>query len=171
MIKYMGMILIALSCTAGGFLFSERIKSRLKRIESFIRFFDYIVKHVEIYKYPLERIFADYSDDNLKSCGFLDKLAQNGRVNGLYANPWEISLEECRNEGLVFLKDEEFEIIKEFGSKLGSGHADEQICRMNLYRDKLRGLYEEEREKDLNTSKLYKISGGLVGILLCILMY
>ena len=101
----------------------------------------------------------------------MDKLAKNGRVNGLYANPWEISLEECRNEELVFFRDEEFEIIKEFGAKLGSGRADEQICHMNLYREKLYKLYEDERVKDLNASKLYKISGGLVGIFLCILLF
>jgi len=171
MIKYIGMILIMISCTAGGFLFSDRIKIRLKRIDSFIRFFDYIIKHIEVYKYPVERIFANYSDGNLKNCGFLDKLAQNGRVNGVYANPWEISLEECKAEGSIFLKGEEFDIIKEFGSKLGAGRAEEQIYHMNLYKDKLNKLYEDERGKELNTSKLYKIAGGLVGIFLCILLF
>jgi stage III sporulation protein AB len=171
MIKYIGMILIAVSCTAGGFFFSDRIKIRLKRIESFIQFFDYIIKHIEIYKYPVERIFADYTDGNLKTCGFLDKLAHNGRVNGVYANPWEISLEECRNEGHIFFKNEEFDIIKEFGSKLGAGRAEEQISHMNIYKDKLSSLYEEERERELNTSKLYKIAGGLVGAFLCILLF
>ncbi|MCL2096618.1 MAG: stage III sporulation protein AB [Oscillospiraceae bacterium] len=171
MIKYIGMILIALSCTAGGFLFSDRIKTRLKRIDGFIRFFDYIIKHIETYKYPVERIFADYSDGNLENCGFLDKLVKKGRVNGLYANPWEVSLEECKNEGNIFLKSEEFGIIKEFGSKLGSGRADEQIYHMNLYREKLNKLYEEEHDKELNTSKLCKIAGGLVGVFLCILLF
>ena len=171
MIKYIGMVLVAASCTAGGFVFSGRIRLRLKQIESFIKFFDYIIKYIDIYKYPVERIFAVYSDGNLQDCGFLEKLAKNGRVNGLYANPWETSLEECRTEGLVFFRDEEYEIIKEFGSKLGSGRADEQICHMNLYREKLSKLYEEEREKDLNASKLCKISGMLAGIFLCILLF
>jgi stage III sporulation protein AB len=171
MIKYIGMILIAISCTAGGFLFSNNIKSRLKQVESFIRFFDYIIKYIDIYKYPVEKIFTAYSDDVLEKCGFLDKLAKNGRVNGLYANTWEISLEECKNEGLVFFKDEEFNIIKEFGNKLGSGRADEQISHMNIYREKLNKLYEEEYTKGINQSKLYKISGGLLGIFICVLMF
>jgi len=177
MIKYIGMVLLAVSCTAGGFMFSDRIRLRLKQIESFLRFFDYIIKYIDTYKYPVERIFTDYSDSdsnstgNLKNCGFLDKLLKNGRVNGIYANPWEISLDECKTEGLIFLKDEEFEIIKEFGSKLGNGRADDQICRMNLYREKLSKLYEEVYAKEMNYSKLYKISGGLVGIFLCILMF
>ena len=173
MIKYIGMILIMISCTAGGFLFSDRIKTRLKRIESFINFFEYIIKHIETYKYPVEKIFANYSDSdaNLKSSGFLDKLVQNGRINGVYANPWELSLEECRAEGSIFLKGEEFDIIKEFGSKLGTGRAEEQIYHMTLYKNKLSGLYDEERGKDLNTSKLCKIAGGLIGIFLCILLF
>jgi len=170
MIKYTGMILIAVSCTAGGFLFSGNIKSRLKQIEGFIRFFDYIIKYIDIYKYPVEKIFAAYSDDVLENCGFLDKLAKNGRVNGLYMNPWEISLDECKNEGLIFFKDEEFDIIKGFGSKLGTGRADEQLYHMNLYSDRLNKLYEEEYTKEINRSKLYKISGGLVGIFICVLM-
>lgn len=170
MIKYVGMVLIAVSCTAGGILLSDRINLRLKQLESFILFFDYIIKYIDIYKYPVEKIFIGYSDNNLENCGFLNKLAKNGRINGLYANPWEISLEECKNEGLIFFKDEEFDIIKGFGSKLGNGRADEQICHMNLYREKLSRLYDEELDKEMNTSKLYKISGGLLGIFLCVLM-
>ena len=171
MLKYIGMIFIAVSCTAGGFFFSDRIKLRLNQTESFIRFFDYIIKHIDIYKYPVEKIFIGYSDDVLENCGFLYKLAKNGRVNGLFANPWENSLEECKNEGLIFFKDEEYEIIKEFGAKLGSGRADEQLNHMNLYRDKLNELYNKERDKETNTSKMYKISGGLLGIFLCVLMF
>ena len=175
MIKYIGMALLAISCTAGGFMFSDKIKLRLKQIESFLRFFDYIIKYIDTYKYPVERIFTDYSDSNsdknLKKCGFLDKLVKNGRVNGIYANPWEISLDECKSEGLIFLKDDEFEIIKKFGSKLGSCRADDQICHMNLRRDKLNKLYENEYAKEMNYSRLYKISGGLVGIFLCVLMF
>ena len=175
MIKYIGMVLLAISCTAGGFMFSDGIKLRLKLIESFLQFFDYIIKYIDISKYPVERIFINYSnlDSNgdLKSCGFLDKLLKNGRINGVFANPWEISLDECKNEKLIFLKDQEFEIVKEFGSKLGIGWADEQIRRMNLYREKLNKLYEEEYVKELNRSKLYKISGGLLGVFLCILMF
>jgi len=170
MIKYIGMILITVSCTAGGIVFSNNIRSKLKQIESFIRFFDYIIKYIDIYKYPVERIFTAYSDDVLENCGFLDKLAKNGRINGLYANPWEMSLEECKNERLVAFKNEEFEIIKEFGSKLGNGRADEQICHMNLYKEKLSKLYDEEYTKEINRSKLYKISGGLLGIFICVLM-
>jgi len=170
MLKYTGMILIAVSCTAGGFLFSNNIKLRLKQIESFICFFDYIIKYIDIYKYPVEKIFAAYSDDVLETCGFLDKLIKNGRVNGLYTNPWEISLGECKNGGLIFLKGEEYNIIKEFGAKLGAGRADEQIYHMNLYREKLGNLYEEEYTKEINRSKLYKISGGLAGIFICVLM-
>ena len=173
MIKYIGMVLIAVSCTAGGFMLSDRVKLRLKQIESFLRFFDYIIKYIDKYKYPVERIFKEYqdSDASLKNCGFLDKLLKNGRVNGVYANPWETSLEECKTEGLIFLKDDEFEIIKEFGAKLGRGRSDDQICHMNLHREKLGKLYEEEYVKETNTSKLYKISGGLVGIFLCVLMF
>jgi len=171
MVKYIGMIIVAVSCTAGGFLFSDRIKLRLNQIESFIRFFDYIIKYIDIYKYPVEKIFAGYSDEVLEKCGFLNKLAKNGRVNGLFSNPWEISLEECKNEGLIFFKDEEYAIIKGFGARLGSGRADEQLGHMNLYREKLSVLYNEERDKETNTSKMYKISGGLLGIFLCILIY
>ena len=171
MIKYIGMALIAVSCTAGGFLFSNKINLKLKQIESFICFFDYIIKHINIYKYPVEKIFAVYSDNNLENCGFLNKLAKNGRTNGIYTNPWEVSLEECKTEGLIFFTNEEYNIIKEFGSKLGCGYADDQIYHMNLYRDKLNKLYEEEYVKETNRAKLYKLSGGLIGIFICILLF
>jgi len=171
MIKYTGMILIAVSCTAGGFLFSNRINLRLKQTEGFLRFFDYIIKYIDIFKYPTEKIFINYSEDTLENCGFLDKLKKNGRIGGVYANPWEISLAECKNEGRIFFNDAEFDIIKQFGLKLGNGRADEQINHMYLYRDKLQNLYDDEYHKETNNSKLYKISGGLLGIFLCVLIF
>lgn len=171
MIKYIGMVLIAVSCTAGGFMFSSKINLKLKQIESFVRFFDYIIKYINIYKYPIEKIFIIYSDTDLENCGFLNKLVKNGRVNGVYINPWETSLEECKNDGLIFFTEEEFNIIKEFGSKLGCGRAEEQLYHMNLYKDKLVKLYEDAHVKDLNRAKFYKISGGLLGIFICILLF
>ena len=170
MIKYIGMALIAVSCTAGGFLFSSKISLKLKQLESFMCFFDYIIQHINIYKYPVEKIFADYTDSNPGNCEFLDKLVKNGRVNGLYANPWEISLEQCKNEGLIFFTKEEFNIIKEFGSKLGSGRADDQIYHMELYKDKLKKLYDKEYDPETNRARLYKISGALIGLFICVLL-
>jgi len=171
MIKYIGMALIAVSCSAGGFLFSDRIKLKLKQLESFMSFFEFIISHISIYKYPVEKIFAVYSDDGLEKCGFLDKLVKNGRVNGIYNNPWETSLEQCRGEGLIFFNKEEFNIIKEFGAKLGSGRADGQIYHMELYRDKLRELYDEEYAQEINRAKLYRLSGALIGLFFCVLFY
>jgi len=42
---------------------------------------------------------------------------------------------------------------------------------MYLYRDKLQNLYDDEYHKETNNSKLYKISGGLLGIFLCVLIF
>ena len=168
MIKYAGMILIAVLCTACGFLFSDNIKYKQKQLENFIKFFDNIIKYIKIYKYPVEKIFAVYHDEGLEF--FLDKLKKNGRINGIYKNPWEISLQECRDEGLIFFKNEEFKIIKEFGARLGTGRAEEQLAHMNLYADKLKKIYKEESVGELNLAKLYRWSGGLIGLFICILL-
>lgn len=168
MIKYAGMILIAVSCTAGGFLFSGNIKSRLKQLEHFIKFFDNIIEYIKIYKYPIEKIFTVYQNKDLEF--FLDKLAKNGRIDGVYKNPWERTLQECADEGLIFFKEDEFNIIKEFGARLGIGRAEEQIYHMNLYVEKLREIYKDESKQALNLAKLYSWSGGLIGIFICILL-
>ena len=168
MLKYTGMILIAVSCTGCGFLFSNNIKYKLKQLEIFIKFFDNIIKYISEYKYTVEKIFKIYQDDELRF--FLDKLEKNGRVDGIYKNPWEISLLECRDEGLIYLKDKEYKIIREFGSRLGTGRAEEQLTHLNIYAGKLREIYESERERELNLAKLYRWSGGLVGLFICILL-
>ena len=168
MIKYAGMVLIAVSCTGCGFLFSYNIKYKLRHIEVFIKFFDNIIKYIRIYKYPVEKIFAVYHDEDIKF--FLDKLNKNGRVDGIYKNPWEITLQECRDEGLIFFKDKEYKIIKEFGARLGIGRAEEQITHLYLYAGKLKELYKKENERDLNLAELCRWSGGLAGLLICILL-
>ena len=168
MIRYAGMALIAISCTVGGFFFSGKIKYRIEQIEHFLNFFDSIITGIEVYKYPVERIFASYSNKNLEF--FTDKLIKNGRIDGVYKNPWEISLNECIDEGLLFFKDEEFDIIKEFGMKLGDGRAEEQAAHMNLYAEKLKNIYDASREREMNMATLYRWSGGLIGIFICILL-
>jgi stage III sporulation protein AB len=169
MLKYAGMILIALSCTAGGFIFSNNIKNRLKQIEDFIKFFDSIINYIDKYKYPVEKIFTVYNDKNLEF--FLSRLVKNGRVDGVFKNPWESSLQECADEGLIYFKDEEFKIIKEFGARLGIGRAEEQISRMKSYSDKIKNIYDGKAvEQELNLAKLYRWSGGLAGIFICILL-
>jgi len=168
MVRYAGMILIAASCTAGGFLFSDKIKYRLRQLEDFIKFFDSIIKYIDIYKYPVEKIFTIYQDKNLEF--FLDKLVKNGRIDGVYKNPWEISVQECAGEGLIYFKDEELSVIKEFGARLGIGRAEEQTAYLSLYSEKLKKIYANACEQELNSAKLYRWSGGLIGIFICILL-
>jgi len=133
-----------------------------------MKFFDNIIKYIKIYKYPVEKIFVVYHDKDLEF--FLDKLKKNGRIDGIYKNPWEISLQECKDEGLIFFKDKEYKIIKEFGTRLGIGRAEEQLTHMNLHAGKLKELYKNESVRELNLAKLYRWSGGLVGLFICILL-
>jgi len=162
------MILIAAACTACGFIFSGNIRKRLRQLELFISFFDDIIKYIEVYKYTVEKIFIVYDDAELKF--FLDKLKKNGRIDGVYRNPWVRTLQQCKDEGLLYFKEREFNIIKEFGSRLGAGRAEEQLAHLNLYADKLKDIYASESERELNHAKLYRWSGGLVGLLTCILL-
>ena len=168
--KITGMFLIVLSCTSGGYAISRKIGLRIRQIEAFFSFFEYIIKSITVYKYPIEKIFMMYSNPVLEECGFLDKLAKNGRINGVYINPWNISLEECREEQTLNLKDDEYKIILFFGERLGIGQLDEQLYHMNLCRDKLRDLYSEQNEKAIKDMKLYRLSGGLIGLFICILL-
>jgi len=168
MIRYAGMILIAVSCTAGGFFFSGKIKYRIEQVEHFLNFFDSIITGIEVYKYPVEKIFAAYRNKDLEF--FTDRLMQNGRIHGVYKNPWEVSLKECADGGFLFLKHEEFDIVKDFGAKLGEGRAEEQAAHMNLYAGKLKALYKGSYERELNLATLYRWSGGLIGIFICILL-
>ena len=168
--KIAGMFLIIISCTAGGYAISEKIRLRIRQIEAFLNFFDYIIKSIAVYKYPIEKIFMLYSNPTLENCGFLNKLAKNGRINGVYINPWRASLEECRDEQLLNLKEDEFKIIALFGGRLGIGQLDEQLHHMTVCKDKLRDLYKEQNEKAVKDMKLYRLSGGLIGLFICILL-
>ena len=168
MIRYAGMILIAAACTACGFIFSGNIRQRLRQLEIFIKFFDEIIKYVEIYKYPVEKIFNIYDESELNF--FIDKLRKHGRIDGVYKNPWLIALQECKDKGLIFFKEQELNIMKKFGACLGVGRAEEQLVQLNLYADKLKEIYANESERELNHAKLYRWSGGLVGLLICILL-
>ena len=142
----------------------------MSQINGFLDFFDYIIKSVTVYKYPIEKIFMLYSNAVLEECGFLEKLAKNGRVNGVYINPWKNSLAECREEQSFNLKDDEYKIISFFGERLGIGQLDEQLHHMTVCKDKLQSLYKEQNEKAVKDMKLYRLSGGLIGLFICILL-
>lgn len=168
--KIAGMFLVVISCTAGGYAISGKIGLRIRQIEGFLSFFEYIIKSVSVYKYPIEKIFMLYSNAALEECGFLSNLAKNGRVNGVYINPWKNSLEECREKQMLVLKDDEFKIISFFGERLGIGQLDEQLYHMTVCKDKLQNLYKSQNEKAVKDMKLYRLSGGLIGLFICILL-
>ena len=166
MIKYAGMALILASCAVCGFLFAADIKRRLSQLEAFVKFFDSAIKYVRVYNYPVKKIFEVYRDDGLEF--FLERLRADG--DGIYVNPWAASLRECKAEGLLFLKDKEYAIVKGFGEQLGVGRADEQAGRLGIYAGELREIYAGEREQGLNHAKLFRWAGVLVGLLICILL-
>jgi stage III sporulation protein AB len=168
--KVAGMFFIIISCTAGGYAISSKISLRMRQINGFLDFFEYIIKSITVYKYPIEKIFILYSNSILEECGFLGKLAKNGRVNGVYINPWKTSLNECKEDQTLNLKDDAFKIIALFGERLGVGQLDEQLRHMTVCRDKLQNLYKEQNEKAVKDMKLYRLSGGLIGLFICILL-
>ena len=166
MIKYAGMALVLASCSVCGFLFAADIRRRLSQLEAFVKFFDSVIKYIEVYNYPVKKIFEVYRDDDLGF--FIERLKGSG--DGIYVNPWAAALQECKAEGLLFLKDKEYALVKSFGEQLGVGRADEQAARLGIYAGGLREIYADEREQGLNHAKLFRWAGVLVGLLICILL-
>lgn len=180
MLKILGMILVFISSTLGGFYFASKdtyrikdlkeIKKALKMLEGEIIYarnemntaFDNISCRIP---YPISKIFSDVFQDKFSN-EFSDKrdiLIYDENIKELWINSLE------RNQKNTFLNTQDIEYLKGIGDLLGYLDVDTQKNALEIYilhiDDEIK-LLNESKDKNM---KMYQSLGILTGLLVIIL--
>ncbi len=169
--RLLGIGLVFISCSLGGFIMDGYARKRLRELEQFVYVFELLKAEIDYRLTPLEEacyVVASFSIPTLASLfeGF-GKLLQ-GRQSANVAGMWEEAI-ACKVEKL-HLKEEDIEILQSFGKACGyldktmqSRNIDMLITRLKQELEKAKNQYDKQ-------GKLNRSLGILIGACLSLFL-
>lgn len=145
-----GAVIVIAASAGAGYLMCEGMRERLRAICALSGFVELVSLNIELYKTPLEEIYALVKDQYLHRCCFTERLN-----SGVY--------QAALSSGLL-RGEEEKEIIRAFGDKIGTGNAEDMV-RLCTYTDKrLKNIEEKLRRELPDKQRVYRTISFLAGV-------
>lgn len=121
MIKYLGLVLIAVSSFTGSILYASSCRKKLLINERMLDFIRYVRCRIQYFRDPLSDIYEKYEDPVLSKSGFLSLLSDEGIYDAL-----------CDSGLIKYFLPNTAEMIRTFSEKLGKTGLEEQndVCRV-----------------------------------------
>ena len=163
--KTVGVLMIFVCCTAGGFVLAGREKEKLSECEAFLRLFLYVRNQIQYFLSPTRQIFEEFRDTVLEENGFLPLL--RAERQGVYQSNWTAALDGCRFTG----DNETKNIIREFGEAIGKSNRDMQIASFDYDIKLLTEKTERIRSSLEKNMRLYRAMGFALGAAAAILLF
>ena len=159
-LKILGYILIALCPAVCGRLMSRGIIEEIKRLEGIIELIRHIKYEICVRMSMQEDIFAQFENESLRKCGFLDAL-HTCRIDGEKSVLFS-AMEMCPH----FLKSDAAcrRLICDFAETLGTLERGIQEEKCDFYISRLSEIYSEKKEKSVAEIKLCRSMGALAGV-------
>lgn len=156
--KILGILLIFLVCSFGGFSVSGIYKKRTEQLEAFRNFIVFIGVQIESYRTPLDIIFSRYRNKVLDKCKFTEKLSEIG---------WERALNETSAD--FFLSEREMIELKNFFAHLGTFDGENAVKHCLYYEKIFSAFASKAKEEAIPKSKICRALGFLAGIMIAVL--
>lgn len=156
--KYVGLFLIFVCCTAGGMAFAGGVSRSLSLCEGMLQFVRHIRSQVSYYKAPVGEICTSFQNEAFQRAGLDRLIAERGFYDALTAEQGALSLEEDAYTALL-----------SFARRLGSLSYDEQIADCDYIAETLEEAIEKKRESIPAKRQIYS-SMGLLGGAMAVLI-
>lgn len=164
-LKYAGIVMIVIVCTAAGMLKSLTLSKRVSELEAFISALGFISTEIRFFATPADVILSKLSSQEIFSklkifgfCGdFLSKTHE-------FKLSWEKALE--RSKPYLSLNKDDLEAIQNFGTTFGTTDADGEIANCERYIHSLKQRLDSARNEKAKRSRMYLSLGLLTGILI-----
>lgn len=158
MIRLLGVLLIALSSIFTGAVYINGIAEEKKRLSALHLLMKTIRARIACFSEPLNKIYEDFYDEALDTCGFLSVLKEKGLA---------FALKE--KEASLFLPKEATEQLCGFASLLGKSFTEDQLKHCDYYLERFEDTLarlEEEYPRKRKLAKTLSLSLGLLAFLL-----
>ncbi|MDQ0158597.1 stage III sporulation protein SpoIIIAB [Alkalibacillus sp. S2W] len=168
--KWVGAILILLTCTWVGIDFANQYKKRPQQIRDLLQALQIMEAEIVYAQKPIETICRYISKQLSFPIGSLFQRL----VNEL--NETEISLDDCWENVIeeewhfTALKSKEKQIMLQFGQSLGRHNIEQQRKQIQLARVHLQYELDEALEEEKRFSSMYRVLGVLSGLLFVLIL-
>lgn len=156
--KYIGLFLIFVCCTASGMAFAGGVTRSLSLCEGLLQFVRHIRSKVCYYKLPVNEICSSFQNESFRREGMDRLIAERGLAGALEARQGTLSLEE-----------DGYNALQTFAARLGSLSYDEQIADCDYIAEILEENIEKKRESIPAKRQIYS-SMGLLGGAMAVLI-
>ena len=164
LIKFIILILIVLTTTSLGMQKVKSFKERQNALSLFKRSLLFMKTKIEFTYEPIKRIFEDISSviyENKDNVFY----ACNSENEITFYNNWTKAVDKTLKD----LKQDDLEIIKNFGKMLGKTDKNGQISEIELALCLIEKQIEDAENYYVKNEKLYKTIGVVSGLALCII--
>ncbi|MBQ8287191.1 MAG: stage III sporulation protein AB [Clostridia bacterium] len=158
--KFIGLFLIFVCCTAGGMALAGGVSRSLSLCEGMLAFVRHIRSRVSYYKAPVGEICTSFQNEAFRRAGLDGLIAERGFPKALEMERGALSLEEDAYQALL-----------SFAKRLGSLSYDEQIADCDYVGEVLEAAIEQKRESIPAKRQIYSsmgILGGAMAVLILI---
>lgn len=167
-IKYMSILLIFLTSSFIGFLYSKRYSERVKDLKEMKNALKMFESKIKFTYEPIPEVFFEISKEIKPNIGKIFTKASEYMNSEIASTAWKKSVEEEKIYN-NFSK-EDIDIIKNLSKLLGSTDLEGQVNSIKLTSNFLdKQIEEAEIEKNKNI-KLYKTLGTGIGLTISIIL-
>lgn len=157
--KYVGLFLIFVCCTAGGMSVANCFTRSLALCEGLLQFIRHIRSQVSFYKMPVGEMCASFHNDAFRQNHLNELIMQKGLANAL-----------IEKEGAFLLEEDVFRSIVSFANRLGSLTYEEQIGDCDCVIGMLEDAICKKRENIPAKKQIYSSLGVLGGAMVVLIL-
>ncbi len=157
--KYIGLFLIFVCCTAVGMSLAGGVTRSLSLCEGMLAFVRHIRSKVSYYKAPVGEICASFQNEAFRRAGVDHLISERGLSKALELERGAFSLEE-----------DAYDALQGFAGRLGSLNYDEQIADCDYIAEMLETAIEKKRESIPAKRQIYSTMGLLGGAMAVLIL-
>ncbi len=165
--KFIGALLCFTVSVCVGMMAGRSEKQRTAQCEAFLEFFIYIQNQVSYFLAPTKWMYKNFHNEILQKTGFPDALTAH-ESDEVYFDVWEDALQQCRSD--LKLSEEQYEIVRAFGSCIGKSNEELQLKRLEYYTKAMRTETEKQKAQMQKNIKTYRTLGFAIGAAIVILV-
>ena len=160
-------MLLMTSSTAMGYVISHKFCIRVRFLEQYIQFINYIETEINYSQRNLKEIIEKYKND-LELKTFLKIIIDNLKSDFNFFRAWKNAVHKIPSSYGLLKQDKEF--ICEFGKRLGTTNAKGQTELCELNKSLVTSILEVAKEEKLKKSKLYFMLCSFLGLSVAIIL-
>ncbi len=169
-LRYIFLILVIVCSTSIGFLLSKKYVDRVVELKNLSNLINILKNKIRFTHKPLGEVLEEIG--NIKKGDKISNIflrTANEIEKNTLKDAWNKVVDEEKK--VLNLKNEDIEIIKQFGTTLGKGDIKGEISEIEEFNIILEAQIKKAEEEATKNEKMYKSLGTIIGLVIVIILF